>query len=60
LENTLNKYKINEINYKKAIEEVNKMIEENEKKEKDLKQEMYSLKKIMRSLPTERQFNIYK
>jgi hypothetical protein len=36
------------------------MIEDKEKKQKELKQEFYILKKQLRSLPAERQIYIYK
>jgi cell division protein FtsL len=51
---------MNEIKYKQDIQELNKIIEDKEKKEKDLKQEFAQLKKYLRHLPPDRQVHVYK
>jgi cell division protein FtsL len=51
---------MNEIKYKQDIQEMKKIIEEKEKKEKELKHELAELKKYLRNLPPERQVYAYK
>jgi hypothetical protein len=60
LESLSNKYKMNEIKYNQDTQEINKIIEDKEKKEKHLKQELARLKKYLRHLPPERQVHVYK
>ncbi len=60
LESILNKYKINEMNYKKMIDDICKLIEENEIRDKELKIELFRLKKIVRNLPAQRQIYVHK
>ena len=60
LESLLNKYKINEMNYKKMIDDICKLIEDKEIKEKELKIELFRLKKIIRNLPADIHIYVHK
>jgi hypothetical protein len=51
----VNNYKSREIEILKETEEIKKQIETEQKMEKDLKEEIFALQKIIRSLPYEQQ-----
>jgi len=60
LENSLNKCKIKEVNYQQNIEEIKKNIEKLEGTNKNLREEVYSIQKKIRTLPPEKQLFLFK
>jgi chromosome segregation ATPase len=60
LENSLNKFKVKEINYQQKLEETNNNIESYENKNKLIKQEIFNLQKKIRNLPHEKQIYLFK